>query len=98
MLSMPAIAAITLMAAGWLMHGMVMVSTVVLLVDRSPAGRAVTLTLNGSAMSLGMALGAGLGGLVLAGAGYLALGVCALALPLASAALVSVGLKNIRSA
>jgi MFS transporter, DHA1 family, inner membrane transport protein len=94
MLSMPAIAAITLMAAGWVMHGMVMVSTVVLLVDRSPAGRAVTLTLNGSAMSFGMALGAGLGGLVLAGAGYLALGVCTLALPLASAALVSVGRLN----
>jgi predicted MFS family arabinose efflux permease len=70
---------------------MVMVSTVVLLVGRSPAGRAMTLTLNGSAMSLGMALGAGLGGLVLAGAGYLALGVCTLALPLASVALVSIG-------
>jgi MFS transporter, DHA1 family, inner membrane transport protein len=63
MLSLPAIVAITLMAAGWLMHGMVMVSTVVLLVARSPAGRALTLTLNGAAMSFGMALGAGLGGL-----------------------------------
>jgi MFS transporter, DHA1 family, inner membrane transport protein len=90
-LPLSAVAAITLMAAGWLMHGMVMVSTVVLLVGRSPAGRAMTLTLNGSAMSLGMALGAGLGGLVLAGAGYLALGVCTLALPLASVALVSIG-------
>jgi predicted MFS family arabinose efflux permease len=58
----------------------------------------VTLTLNGSAMSFGMALGAVLGGLVLAGASYFALGVCTLALPLASAAVVSVGLKNIRSA
>jgi predicted MFS family arabinose efflux permease len=78
------------MAAGWLMHGMVMVSTVVLLVDQSPAGRAVSLTINGSAMSFGMALGAGLGGLVLAGAGYFALGVCTVALPLASAVLASI--------
>lgn len=85
MLALPAIAAVTLMGAGWLMHGMVMVSTVVLLVDCSPAGRAVTLTLNGSTMSLGMAVGAGLGGLVLAGTGYFALGICTLALPFASA-------------
>jgi MFS transporter, DHA1 family, inner membrane transport protein len=90
MLPLPAFAAITLMAAGWLMHGMVMLSTVVLLVDRLPAGRAMTLTLNGSAMSFGMALGAGLGGLVLAGAGYFALGVCTVALPLASAVLASI--------
>jgi predicted MFS family arabinose efflux permease len=90
-LPLPAVAAIALMAAGWLMHGVVMVSTVVLLVDRSLAGRAITLTLNGSAMSFGMALGATLGGIVLAGAGYLALGACTLTLPLAAAILVSVG-------
>jgi predicted MFS family arabinose efflux permease len=87
-LPLSAIAALTLMAAGWLMHGMVMVSTVVLLVSCSPAGRATTLTLNGSAMSFGMALGAALGGLVLAGTGYFGLGVCTLALPLTSAVLV----------
>jgi predicted MFS family arabinose efflux permease len=91
MLPLPAVAAITLMATGWLMHGMVMVSTVVLLVDRSPAGRALTLTLNGSVMSFGMALGAALGGIVLGWGGYTALGACTLALPLASAILISVG-------
>jgi DHA1 family inner membrane transport protein len=89
-LPLPAVAAITLMAAGWLMHGMVMVSTVVLLVGWSPAGRAMTLTLNGSAMSFGMALGAGLGGLVMAETGYLGLGVCTMALPLVSVVLVSI--------
>jgi DHA1 family inner membrane transport protein len=89
-LPLPAIAAITVMAAGWLMHGMVMVSTVVLLVDRSPAGRAVMLTLNGSAMSFGMALGAGLGGIALAEAGYFALGVLTAALPLVSVLLISI--------
>jgi MFS transporter, DHA1 family, inner membrane transport protein len=87
-LPLSAIAALPLMAAGWLTHGVVMVSTVVLLVSRSPAGRATTLTLNGSAMSFGMALGAALGGLVLAGTGYFGLGVCTLALPLTSAVLV----------
>jgi predicted MFS family arabinose efflux permease len=88
MLPLPAHAAVVLMAAGWLMHGLVMVSTVVLLVGQSPAGRATTLTLYGAAMNLGVALGAALGGLVLARAGYIALGLCTLALPLVSATLV----------
>jgi MFS transporter, DHA1 family, inner membrane transport protein len=87
-LPLPAAAAVVLMAAGWLMHGLTMVSTVVLLVGHSPAGRATTLTFYGSAMSFGMAIGAALGGLALAGAGYFALGVCTLTLPLASAILV----------
>ena len=88
MLPLPAAAAVAIMAAGWLMHGLIMVSTVVLIVDHSPAGSATTLTFYGSAMSLGMALGAGLGGLALMVAGYFALGMCTLALPLASAILV----------
>jgi MFS transporter, DHA1 family, inner membrane transport protein len=90
MLALPAPAAMALMAAGWLMHGLVMVSTVVLLVVHSPAGRATTLTLYGSAMSFGMALGAALGGIALAGAGYFALGMCTVALPLVSVVLVSI--------
>jgi predicted MFS family arabinose efflux permease len=72
------------------MQGLVMVSTLVLLVAHSPAGRATTLTLNCSAMSFGMALGAGLGGIALAGAGYFALGMCTVALPLVSVVLVSI--------
>jgi MFS transporter, DHA1 family, inner membrane transport protein len=90
-LPLSAVAAITLMAAGWLTHGMVMVSTVILLVDRSPAGRAVTLTLNSSAQSFGWAVGAGTGGMVLAAAGYVALGVWTLVLPLGSALLMFFG-------
>jgi predicted MFS family arabinose efflux permease len=88
MLPLPALAAVVCMAAGWLMHGVVMVSTVVLLVGQSPAGRATTLTLYGAGMNLGVALGAALGGLALAWAGYVALGLCTLALPLAAAGLV----------
>jgi predicted MFS family arabinose efflux permease len=88
MLPLPAPAAIALMAAGWLMHGLIMVSTVVLLVGQSPTGRATTLTLYAAAMNLGVALGAALGGLALAQAGYVGLGLCTLALPLASAGIV----------
>jgi predicted MFS family arabinose efflux permease len=87
LLPLPASAAVALMAAGWLMHGLLMVSTVVLLIRQSPAGRATTLTLYASAMNLGIALGAALGGLALAWGGYVALGLCTLALPLVSATL-----------
>jgi predicted MFS family arabinose efflux permease len=87
-LQLPAVADIVLMASGWLTHGLVMVSTVVLLVNRSPGGRAVTLTLNSSAQSFGWAVGAGAGGIVLAAAGYVALGLWTLALPLGSALLM----------
>jgi MFS transporter, DHA1 family, inner membrane transport protein len=89
MLAIPPSAAITLMAIGWLLHGLVMVSTVVLLVGQSPAGRATTLTFYGSAMSLGMAMGAVLGGLALSVAGFFALGVCTLILPMASVVILS---------
>ena len=77
-----------------LLHGLTMVSAVVLLVGQSPAGRATILTLYGSAMSLGMALGAVFGGVALAVADYFALGVCTMALPIASAILVSFSRLN----
>jgi predicted MFS family arabinose efflux permease len=88
LLPLPALTAVVLMAAGWLMHGMIMVSTVIVLVRQSPAGRATTLTLYGAAMNLGIALGAALGGLALAQAGYVGLGWCTLVLPLVSAVLI----------
>jgi predicted MFS family arabinose efflux permease len=65
-----------------------MVSAVVLLVGKSPGGRATILTLYGSAMSFGMALGAVVGGVALAVGGYFALGACTMALPIISAVLV----------
>ena len=91
MLPLPATAAMTLMASGWLLHGLTMVSAVVLLVGQSAAGRATILTVYGSAMSFGMALGAVFGGVALAAAGYFAFGVCTMVLPTASAVLVSAG-------
>jgi MFS transporter, DHA1 family, inner membrane transport protein len=90
MVPAPAMAAIAVMGAGWLMHGLVMVSTVVLLVARTPSSRGTALTLYGSAMNFGMALGALLGALALTWAGYFALGLCTLALPLAAGVLVSI--------
>jgi predicted MFS family arabinose efflux permease len=84
----------TLMASGWLLHGLTMVSAVVLLVGQSSAGRATMLTLYGSAMSFGMALGAVFGGLALAMAGYFALGACTMALPIGSAVLISFSRLN----
>jgi len=89
MLAITSSAAITFMALGWLLHGLVMVSTVVLLVGQSPAGRGTTLSFYGSVMSFGMAMGAVLGGLVLAIAGFFLLGVCTLILPTASAVLMT---------
>jgi MFS transporter, DHA1 family, inner membrane transport protein len=87
-LPVSALTAVALMTAGWLMHGPVMVTAVVLLVGHSPAGRATTLTLYGSAMNLGITIGAALGGLALARIGYGAVGLGALALTLLSATLV----------
>jgi MFS transporter, DHA1 family, inner membrane transport protein len=84
-----ALPAIGLMALGWFMHGLVMVSTVVLLTGRSPAGRATSLTVYGAAMNLGITVGAALGGLALAKAGYPGVGLCTVVLPLGSAALAS---------
>ena len=70
------------------LNGMSLVATTLLLTAESPANRATTLTLNGSANSLGAALGGALGGGLLAIGDYPALGLGALALGLASAALV----------
>ena len=70
----------------------------VLLAGQSPAGRAMTLTLYAAAMNFGVAPGAALGGLALAQAGYGALGLCTLALPLISAVLVWGGHRELEKA
>ncbi len=80
----PVIALLTLNAG---LMSVTMVATILLLTAESPANRATTLALNGSANSLGIALGGALGGLLLAFGDYPALGVGALALGGAGAAL-----------
>jgi predicted MFS family arabinose efflux permease len=66
----------------------------VLQVGHSPAGRATTLTLYGAAMNLGISLGAVLGGIALARAGYVALGLYTMALPLVTS-IVQIGLIGV---
>ncbi len=51
------------------------VSVVALLADESPAGAGTTMVLNGSALNLGTAGGAVLGGTLIALGGYTALGI-----------------------
>lgn len=85
----PAVAAIGLIAVALLTTGIGAVVTAELLEVGTPAGRATTLTLNGSAMSLGVALGAGLGGLALTLSGYQALGLCALVTGMAAAGIAA---------
>lgn len=64
------------------------VAIVLLLMQESPAGRTTTLTLNAAVISLSTALGSMLGGAILAVAGFTLIGVTALLLSVAAAALV----------
>jgi DHA1 family inner membrane transport protein len=70
-------AAVGLIALGTLLHGVTQVASAVLLSQETPGGHAATMTVRGSAQSLGAALGAGLGGAILPLAGFGALGVLA---------------------
>lgn len=67
-------------------NAVTVVAVALLLTRETPAGRATTMTLNGGAPSLGIALGSALGGVALAG--YPAVGFCTLLLCAVSAVLV----------
>jgi MFS transporter, DHA1 family, inner membrane transport protein len=88
LLPISGIAGIGLVAIQGVTNGVAMVAVVVLLSRESPAGRATTMALNGSAMSLAVALGSSLGGLFLGVAGYWLLGIVALAMSGLSAVVV----------
>jgi len=64
------------------------VPSLMLLNAWSPAGRATTMTLNNSAITLGTALGGTIGGILLATGGYSAIGLCAPIFQLLSAAII----------
>jgi MFS transporter, DHA1 family, inner membrane transport protein len=70
--------AVGIIALGTLLHGVTQVASAVLLSQEARGGHAATMTLRGSAMSLGAALGSGLGGAILPIAGFGALGLIAL--------------------
>jgi predicted MFS family arabinose efflux permease len=87
-LPLPALLTVALLTLAMLANGASNVATVALLSGVAPTGRATALTLNGSAMSLGTALGGSVGGLLLAVGGYPTLGAGSLVLALAAAGVV----------
>jgi DHA1 family inner membrane transport protein len=78
--------AVGLIGAGTLLHGVTQVVTAVWLPQTAPTGRAATMTLRGAASSLGAASGAALGGLLVAGAGFVAVGTSAIVFCVVAAA------------
>ena len=86
-LPLPGAVAVGLMTLAGVMAGAGLVASSTLLTEETPAGRATTMVLNRSAISLGTALGSATGGLLLAVSGYGALGLSALLCCCASAGL-----------
>lgn len=76
-----------LVALAMVATGAYTIGNAMVLTAETPAGRATTMTLNSSALSLGVALGGAFGGLALVVGGYQALGVCA---PICSAAAAAI--------
>jgi predicted MFS family arabinose efflux permease len=91
LLPISGIAGVGLVAVQGVTTGVAMVSVAVLLSRESPAGRATTMALNGSAMSMGVALGSALGGISLGVADYWLLGIGAMVMSLFSAGIVQWG-------
>jgi predicted MFS family arabinose efflux permease len=89
LLPLAPLAAVLFFAVAALVTGGADVTGVRLLVAESPAGRATTLTLNGSGMSVGSAIGSSLGGLLLAFGGFPAIAAMVLVAGLAAAAAVA---------
>jgi MFS transporter, DHA1 family, inner membrane transport protein len=85
LLPLPAPVGVLMLAVGGWLGALSTIATTLLLSSESPAGRATTMTLNGSAWSVGIAVGASLGGLVLALGGWVALGATGLFFFLAGA-------------
>ena len=87
-LSIPALAAVSLLGVMAGMHAIALVAVVLLLMQGSPTSRATTITLNTVALSLGQALGAMLGGLMLSLGDFPLLGLYALTLSGTAALLI----------
>jgi predicted MFS family arabinose efflux permease len=87
-LPLPGVAVVAVVSVAMVMQGLYGVPNLLVLSAESPVGRATTMTLNSSAISLSTALGGIIGGVALTLGGYAALGVCAPIFPLAGAAIV----------
>jgi predicted MFS family arabinose efflux permease len=69
------VAAVALLALAGFAGALAFVGVATVLVEETPGGAATTMVLNGSIFNLGTAVGAALGGLLLAYGGFGALGV-----------------------
>jgi predicted MFS family arabinose efflux permease len=87
-LPLPGAAVVAVVAVAMVMQGLYAVPSLLLLNAETPVGRATTMTLNSSAVSLATALGGMVGGGVLTLGGYSTLGVCAPIFPFMGAAII----------
>jgi predicted MFS family arabinose efflux permease len=87
-LPLPGLAVMGVMSLAMVMHGLYGVPNLLVLSAETPVGRATTLTLNASAISLATALGGVIGGIALSLGGYQALGFCAPIFPLVGSAII----------
>jgi DHA1 family inner membrane transport protein len=85
---LPGPAVVVLVGLAMVFQGLYGVPNLMVLNAETPVGRATTMTLNSSAMSLGTALGGVVGGIALSLGGYSALGLCAPIFPLVGAGLI----------
>ena len=85
---LPGVAVAAIVSLAMVLHGTYGVPNLMVLNAESPAGRATTMTLNNSAITLATALGGVVGGIAIAVGGYPALGVCAPIFPLAAATMI----------
>ena len=88
LLPFPSLVTVTVLTVGMLANGASNVGAVSLLSAVAPTERATALALNGSAVSLGAALGGAVGGLLLAVGGYSTLGWGSFGLALVAAVVV----------
>ena len=88
LLPVPGVAVAGLIALAMVAHGAFTVTNALVLAAETPAGRATTMTVNSSAISLGTALGGAIGGLALTLGDYPALGICAPIFSLAASGLI----------
>ncbi len=87
-LPVPPVAIMGLTFVGFVFNGMGSLAQNVLLLRETPAGRATTMTLNGSAQSLGSAFGSSVGGILIALGGYGYVGIGIIVLGVAAAIVV----------
>lgn len=85
---LPGVAVAIVVALAMVVHGTYGVPILMVLNAESPAGRALTMTLNNSAIMLGTAFGGMVGGVALALGGYSALGIVAPIFPLVGAGII----------